>query len=99
MRSNVTENAHAWELVPGEIVQTYQTNLSDQFLTRLQRAEKMYYVPCRECGRTIYEIERDGCDECAVKGRALSCAQATARRNKTETIALTFEQTADIVGP
>jgi molecular chaperone DnaK (HSP70) len=79
VRSNVTVGQHDWDLVPGEIVQKHRP-ITDQFLTSLQRAEKMYYVSCSECGRTIYEIERDGCDPCAVKGRALSKAEALARR-------------------
>ena len=79
VRSNVTRGLHDWDLVPGEIVQEHHP-AADHLLTPLQRTEKMYYVPCFECGRTIYEIERDGCDPCAAKGRALSMAEATARR-------------------
>jgi hypothetical protein len=79
VRSNVTRGLHDWDLVPGEIVQRHHPT-ADQFLTPLQRDEKMYYVPCSECGRTIHEIERDGCDPCAAKGRALSRAEASARR-------------------
>ncbi len=86
VRSNVTRGLHDWDLVPGEIIQKYQPT-ADQFLTPLQRAEKMYYVPCSECGRTIYEIERDGCDPCAAKGRALSTADARARREARRTTA------------
>jgi len=82
VRSNVTRGLDDWNLVPGEIVQD-----DDQFLTPLQRAEKMYYVPCG-CGRTIHEIERDGCDPCAEKGRALSTAEARARREARMTTAV-----------
>lgn len=86
VRSNVSRGLHDWDLVPGEIVQEHHPT-ADQFLTPLQRAEKMYYVPCSECGRTIYEIERDGCDPCAAKGRAPSTAEAAARREAKKAIA------------
>jgi hypothetical protein len=88
VRSNVTRGLYDWDLVvPGEIVQNHHPT-ADQFLTPLQRAEKMYYVPCSECGRTIYEIERDGCDPCAAKGRAVSTAEARARREARRTTAV-----------
>jgi molecular chaperone DnaK len=89
VRSNVTAHRHGWEWVPGEIVQIHQPAMADASLTPLQLAEKMYYRPCSQCGRSIYEIERDGCDECAAYGRALSRAAAAARRSQNSALDLT----------
>jgi hypothetical protein len=33
--------------------------------TRLQVDERMYYVPCGICARTINVIMREGCSECS----------------------------------
>ncbi len=84
IRSNIAEGPHAWHAVPGEVVQSYRPNLPDQSLTPKQHDEKMYYKPCLECGRSIYEIERDGCDECAREGRAISTAEAKKRREELQ---------------
>ena len=84
VRSNVTNQQHGWDFVPGEIVQRFQTTLADFQLTPRQRAEKMYYQPCCLCLRTIHHIERDGCDEC---DHALSRDEAAARREARRTVA------------
>ena len=86
VRSNVTASEHAWELVPGEIVQRFRS-MADLQLTRQQRAEKMYYEPCCLCHRTIHHIERDGCDRCAERGIAVSAEKANARRAVRRTVA------------
>jgi hypothetical protein len=80
IRSNVINQPQAsWSLVPGDIVKTHASQLANHQYTPKQRKEMMYYAPCSDCGRTIYEIERDGCDKCASQGRALSCDAAVAR--------------------
>jgi hypothetical protein len=84
IRSNVAEGLHAWHAVPGEVVQDHRPDMADQSLTQKQRDEKMYYKPCLKCGRSIYEIERDGCDDCAREGKALSTAQAKNRREERQ---------------
>lgn len=77
IRSNVAERKDSWGLVPGEIVQLYRPDLR---LTDRQHQEKMYYQSCCLCGRSVYEIDRDGCDYCAARGyQTLSRADAIRR--------------------
>jgi len=71
LRSNVTNGPYNRHLIPGELL--------GECATRRQHDEKMYYVPCMQCGRNAYHIERFGCDQCAMKGFALSNYQAEAR--------------------
>ena len=79
-RSNVTSSSGDWKGVPGEIVRDHQRGHT---LTARQQDEKMYYAHCVECGRNIYQIERDGCDPCAVLGRAPSVEEARRRRGQS----------------
>jgi actin-like ATPase involved in cell morphogenesis len=68
LRSNVTQNQHAKELVPGD--------LAESAVCQRQRDEKTYYLPCSECARNAFEITRYGCDRCAPRGQAKSPAEA-----------------------
>jgi hypothetical protein len=79
VRSNITTEESAWYLVPGEYVLEANPHLGSHRLTLLQKQEKMYYAACCECGRTVNEIMRDGCNPCATRGLALSVADAHAR--------------------
>lgn len=80
VRSNVTGQQHAWDLVPGEVVQKFNPSIATFQMTPLQRAEKMYYQPCCLCDRTSHLIERDGCQRCAERGHAISPDDAKNRR-------------------
>jgi hypothetical protein len=63
LRSNVTFEQD-WELVPGEIVARYRPNYFTGKPRRgRQHAEKMYYAPCSRCGRSIREINLEGCEQ------------------------------------
>lgn len=86
VRSNLATSAHAWNQVPGEIVLKANPHLLEQQLTRQQHDEKMYYARCYDCGRTIYEIERDGCDKCSPRGHALSTREATKRWRQLQSV-------------
>jgi hypothetical protein len=64
IRSNVVLDPDSWDLVPGEVVATYRRghfNLPNR-PPRRQHDERMYYVPCGECGRLIVEINLYGCE-------------------------------------
>jgi hypothetical protein len=66
IRSNIVLDQEAWDLVPGEIVDTYRRghfDLPNRPPLR-QRDEHMYYRPCGLCGRTIDVINLEGCDDC-----------------------------------
>lgn len=79
IRSNIATHNRAWNLVPGEYVRHANPTIQDHELTDRQRDERMYYERCYLCKRTIYEIERDGCDICAQNGNALPASVARAR--------------------
>jgi len=68
LRSNVS-HVEKWTLVPGDIVELWKPSfLRADFndATEFQRDERMYYVPCAFCHRTIYEIRQRGAtDVCA----------------------------------
>jgi formylglycine-generating enzyme required for sulfatase activity len=74
VRSNVSEREDH-ELIPGDI--------AGGTLTTRQRDEKGYYFKCVDCGRTIFQIEEEGCDKCAAKGLAPSCTEAQKRRKRS----------------
>ena len=76
IRGNLAERDDDWGGVPGEIVGEYRKGHT---LSRRQEEEKMYYSPCVECRRNIYQIERDGCDLCSELGRAASVREAQER--------------------
>jgi hypothetical protein len=63
LRSNVVDSGDAWHLVPGEVVWKWRPDLmkAPNRPTHLQHDERMYYVPCGLCGRTINVIMREGC--------------------------------------
>lgn len=67
LRSNVVATDDAWHLVPGEVVAEWRPDLMRQPSrpTQLQIDERMYYVPCSVCRRTINLIMREGCGECS----------------------------------
>lgn len=65
LRSNILHN-QAWTLVPGDIVELWKPSfLRVDFddATEFQREERMYYVPCAFCHRTVYEIRQQGANE------------------------------------
>lgn len=86
VRSNLAPTSHAWHLLPGEIVNSANMYMLPHQLTPRQKDEKMYYVRCHDCKRTIYEIERDGCDKCADKGHAMSTTQAKERWERMKSV-------------
>lgn len=80
-RSNVSLDGDAWELVPGDLIR--QTRRWYPTLTQRQKDELMFYVPCANCGRDIFEIKQAGCDDprCRSQG-ILSTAEAMLRNAK-----------------
>lgn len=66
LRSNVVDRDDAWDLVPGEVLADRRPDLmrKPNRPTQLQVSERMYYVPCGVCGRTINLIMREGCRQC-----------------------------------
>ena len=63
LRPNITEWRHAWNLVPGDIVERWKPNYLSpdaKDATDLQHEEKMYYVPCCFCGRHVGRIRAEG---------------------------------------
>lgn len=68
VRSNVTQNQHAKDLVPGD--------LATEAICQRQHDEKMYYASCAICARNVFEIARNGCDRCAERGQAKTPAEA-----------------------
>lgn len=71
VRSNIVDTPHARDLIPGEIA-------TAPFTPR-QHAERMYYVPCMQCGKNAHQIERFGCDSCAERRQAISTFEAERR--------------------
>jgi hypothetical protein len=66
LRSNITTDPDAWDLVPGDALYRYapdRLKLPNR-PTQRQRDEHMYYVPCN-CGRRLHQIQLEGCTECA----------------------------------
>ena len=56
----------AWTLVPGDIVELWKPSfvrVDFDDATEFQREERMYYVPCAFCHRTVYEISQQGANE------------------------------------
>ena len=66
LRSNVADSGDAWHLVPGEVLAAWRPDLMRRpnKPTQLQTDERMYFVPCGVCGRTINVIMREGCTQC-----------------------------------
>lgn len=65
LRSNVVDRGDAWNLVPGEVLAAWRPDLMrrPKKPTQLQIDERMYYVPCSYCNRTINLIMREGCQD------------------------------------
>lgn len=82
LRSNVVRGQHAWELVPGDIVGRYRPSYLDSVMQKRQHDEKMYYVPCTNCRRTIHQIRMQGCEQC----NSPLTAGAPERRRKLEQV-------------
>lgn len=62
LRSNIS-NAEKWSLVSGDIVEYWKPNFlvkHSKYASQFQHDEKMYYVKCSHCQRTIYEITQQG---------------------------------------
>jgi hypothetical protein len=67
LRSNVTNQRNNWQLVPGDVIETWRSNWFDPRLreaSTLQREERDYYRACAVCKRTRCQIYSDGCGEC-----------------------------------
>ena len=81
LQSHETDGHHRWDLVPGDIVEKYSSRYLPIALNRKQLAEKMYYVPCSQCHRGIYEIMLRGCDEprCSRESPALQKTSSVQR--------------------
>lgn len=87
LRSNLTptdEDSRAsiadWRMVPGDIVEKWQTafigpRLSE--LSQMQKDERDYYLPCSRCGRMLYTIRTEGPNEICEKYR---CSEAKSRQ-------------------
>lgn len=61
VRSNVVLESGRWDLVPGELL--HELGRMEK-ASRLQHAERMYYVPCSVCRRSIVDINLNGCTQC-----------------------------------
>jgi hypothetical protein len=85
VRSNIVLEPHRWDLVPGELLYELR-RMSDA--TPLQKAEHMYYQRCSVCGRTIAEINVQGCDRCthAPSPSAVANAQELQQRRVQEAV-------------
>jgi len=81
IRSNVSTNACAYELVPGDLLTSTDRLPNGQKVTSRQRDEKLYYQTCCDCKRTICDIIENGCDICAIKGHTISREEARRRRD------------------
>ena len=81
IRSNVCTKPDAWDLVPGDLYAKIS-----QYLPRLnarQKDEKMYYVSCCLCNRTIFEINEEGCDEIVCRDQGImSKVEAKLRKSR-----------------
>jgi molecular chaperone DnaK len=67
LRSNVTDQAQNWHLVPGDVIETWRPNWFDRRsrdASARQREERDYYRRCATCKRTSCQITFDGCIEC-----------------------------------
>ena len=59
LRSNVTQHDTRTGLIPGEMIQwDVRLPIADR-----QHQEHVYYIPCGNCHRRLFEIQRDGCTE------------------------------------
>ena len=83
LRPNITDRENAWNLVPGDIVENWKPHhlvVGSKDATGLQRAEKMYYVPCVHCGRHVGRIKAEG----AVKACELhNCTEISGLRRES----------------
>src|SRR5687768_14281502 len=106
LAGNASREDPAWDLVPGEIVETYKPHrLSAPGANRRQRAEAGYYRPCSYCDRYAHQIGHDGCDDprCTSPPSEAQVAAAQARRGdamaliaaEREHIAATVETESD----
>ena len=85
VRSNIVLEPDRWDLVPGELL--YELGRMNN-ATRHQHLEHMYYQPCSVCGRTIAEINLQGCDRCtyAPSPSAVANAQELHQRRVQEAV-------------
>lgn len=67
LRSNVTDKRQGWQLVPGDVIETWRPNWFDRrhsSASKLQYDERNYYRPCATCKRTTCDIFLKGCLAC-----------------------------------
>jgi hypothetical protein len=75
LRSNVTDQRHNWQLIPGDVIETWRSNWFDPRVRNasdLQRRERDYYRACAVCKRTTCQIYLDGCVACDVKPKSVA---------------------------
>ena len=61
IRSNICLKQSDWFLVPGDVMMLYGLQHMVVQGSR-QHEEMMYYEPCSICRRTIFEINKNGCE-------------------------------------
>jgi hypothetical protein len=87
LRSNVTIDPNAWQLVPGEVVARHRN--MKQYLNKLasadgqrQKAEYHYYTLCSVCDRTMHRTMLEGCNHCRDAPRPADTEAARAAYEK-----------------
>lgn len=75
LRSNVTFRSNDWQVVPGDIIETWRgfwfDPRSDQATTR-QMAERDFYRPCAICKRIPTQFNMEGCAACRIAPSGVS---------------------------
>ena len=73
LRSNVTDQAQNWQLVPGDVIETWRPGWFDtrrRDASQRQYDERNYYRPCAICKRTACQISLEGCADCRIASTA-----------------------------
>lgn len=78
IRSNVCTDPNAYRLVPGDRIPRHQQGY---ILTREQREEQRYYVPCSLCGKTEFMMFEQGCDNDVCRRQGIPSTVEARRRN------------------
>ena len=82
-RSNITLQGTGWDCVPGELIPTYLGQLSPEQkmkITKRQKHEERYYIPCSFCNRLWFQIRLEGSESCRCRLGSVTEEQANNRR-------------------
>ncbi len=85
LRSNIVLSPNAIDLIPGDFDNQIWHEIQNANplwqLTPRQHDEKMYYIPCSICRRTIHEINLHGCEQCR-PGSSMATQEARRQHEK-----------------